>query len=116
MNGILQNLEQKNVYQASQQEIDQLLNHYTTEKEIETHMTGSIKILTSNDLDDQNKKIAIESNQKNQFFIRFIDKENIQEFIDERLSLYDKMWDGCGCKIFYDEVWTPVSKVKDIEV
>ena len=116
MDNIFENLKQKNVYRASQQEIDQILNNYTIEKEVDTHMTGPIKILTINDLIDQNKKLAIESDQKNQSFIRFIDNENIQEFIDERLSVYDKMWDGCGCKVFYDEVWIPVNKVKDIKV
>ena len=113
MNDILANLEQKNVYQASQQEIEELLHQYILEKEVETHIAGPIKILI---VEDQNKKLAIESNQKNQSFIRFIDSDNIQEFIDERMSVYDKMWDGCGCKVFYNEIWTPISKVKELKI
>jgi hypothetical protein len=32
---------------------------------------------------------------------RFLEVEEAQRFIRERLEAYERMWDGCGCKIDY---------------
>jgi len=29
------------------------------------------------------------------------DRQNARAFVAERLALYDRVWDGCGCKIDY---------------
>ena len=113
MNKILYHLQEKNVYQVSQEEAVEILEKYSTEKEFETGIAGPIKILTT---DDQDKKLVLETNQKGANFIRFVEKEYVQDFVKERLSIYDKMWDGCGCKVFYDEVWEHVIKEKNIEM
>ena len=34
---------------------------------------------------------------------RFDDRAAADAFVDRRLEIYDRMWDGCGCKIDYDE-------------
>lgn len=34
---------------------------------------------------------------------RFDDRAAADAFVDRRLETYDRMWDGCGCKIDYDE-------------
>jgi len=28
-------------------------------------------------------------------------KKEAEEFIKERLEIYNRMWDGCGCKVDY---------------
>lgn len=113
LNGILDRLKEKNVAQITNEEASELLGSFKVEKEQETGIVGPIKILQSEKVE---KKLILEVDQKNNNFIRFIDSDDIQEFVKERLSVYDKMWDGCGCKVFYDEVWTPVPKEKNIEI
>lgn len=34
---------------------------------------------------------------------RFAERAAADAFVDRRLAAYDRMWDGCGCKIDYDE-------------
>lgn len=29
------------------------------------------------------------------------DEDAMRRFVEERLELYERMWDGCGCKIDY---------------
>jgi len=30
-------------------------------------------------------------------------REAAEEFVDRRLETYERMWDGCGCKVDYSE-------------
>jgi hypothetical protein len=32
---------------------------------------------------------------------RFVEEEKARRFIQDRLEAYERMWDGCGCKIDY---------------
>jgi len=34
---------------------------------------------------------------------RFADRAAADRFVDRRLETYDRMWDGCGCRVDYDE-------------
>jgi len=31
----------------------------------------------------------------------FQNEETAAKFVEERLDIYEKMWDGCGCKVKY---------------
>ncbi len=33
---------------------------------------------------------------------RFVDADAARRFVEGRLDTYDRMWDGCGCKVDYD--------------
>lgn len=45
-----------------------------------------------------------ETSDKKEILVRsFPSKEEADRFIENRLDLYDTMWDGCGCKIDYYE-------------
>lgn len=101
---ILEQLQEKNVKKLTQEEATNFLKDFQLEKEIETGIAGPIKVLK---LDKEDEKLILESDQKGNHFIRIIESKNVEEFTSERLSIYDKMWDGCGCKVFYDEVWFP---------
>ena len=113
MDAVTSHLKEKNVYQIPEYEVSELLTNYSVEQEFETGITGPIKILRTN---DKEKKLILEIDQKGHNFIRFVDIQDIKEFVDERLSIYDKMWDGCGCKVFYNEEWISGKKVKKIEI
>ena len=111
LESILEKLQNHNVLNITAQDVSEIEKHCAVEKTIDTGMAGPIKVLT---MQDEGKKLVIEADQKGVTFIRLINDVNIQEFIDERLKVYEKMWDGCGCKVFYDEIWTPVGEVKNI--
>jgi len=32
---------------------------------------------------------------------RLISREAVERFVEDRLNDYERMWDGCGCKIDY---------------
>lgn len=34
---------------------------------------------------------------------RFATRDDADAFVDDRLQTYDRMWDGCGCKVRYYE-------------
>lgn len=45
---------------------------------------------------------AVEQPNPEQRVVRLLgDSTEVQQFVVERLSLYERMWDGCGCKVDY---------------
>lgn len=113
MQSLFETLKEKNVYKVSSDEIENLEQSFKIEKEIDTSMAGPIKVFS---LDREEEKLILEIDNKGVGFIRTIASKDVQEFITERLSVYDKMWDGCGCKVFYDEIWNPSQKEKNVEL
>ena len=101
---LLESLANKNVAKITPDEATQLENKYTLEHEYSTGIAGPIKVLN---LEKNENFLILEVDQKGNNYTRLLPKENLQEFVDERLSIYDKMWDGCGCKVFYNELWVP---------
>lgn len=79
------------------------LNHLLSVAEImleeNTHISDKIRLLK---LDDE--LIIQEKTTKDELLIRSVkSKKEAEEFIKERLEIYDKMWDGCGCRVDYYE-------------
>ncbi len=45
---------------------------------------------------------AVEQPKAKERVVRLLgDSDAVQRFVAERLSLYERMWDGCGCKVDY---------------
>ena len=43
-----------------------------------------------------------EKTTKDEFIIRLMKtKKEAEDFIKQRLEIYDRMWDGCGCRVEY---------------
>jgi hypothetical protein len=50
----------------------------------------------------KNSFIVQEKSPKNEIILRrFPDETTARNFVLERMEIYDKMWDGCGCKVSY---------------
>ena len=113
LNSILEKLLNHNVLNITTQDVIEIEKQCAVDKTIDTVMAGPIKVLN---MQDEGKKLVIEADQKGVTFVRLVMTIHVQEFIDERLKVYEKMWDGCGCKVFYNEIWTPVGEEKNIEV
>ena len=66
-------------------------------QEIETNISDKIRLLKF-----KNELIIQEKSNKGDFLVRLMKtKKEADDFINERLDIYDKMWDGCGCKVEY---------------
>ena len=45
---------------------------------------------------------AVERPHTDERVVRLLrDPDEVRQFVRERLSLYERMWDGCGCKVDY---------------
>ena len=66
-------------------------------QEKDTHISGMIRLLQ---LDG--KLLIQEKSNKGEFLVRLMKtKKEADDFIKERLETYNRMWDGCGCKVDY---------------
>ncbi len=49
-----------------------------------------------------NNIIVQEKTDKNEIALHlFEDEKTAEKFVNDRLEIYEKMWDGCGCKVKY---------------
>ena len=90
----------KNKYSIiNKEELEKLLSQSKTLIEKDTHISDKIRLLKlDNDL------IIQEKTTKDELLIRFVKtKKEAEDLIAQRLEIYDKMWDGCGCKVDYNE-------------
>jgi hypothetical protein len=47
-------------------------------------------------------RLVQEKSNKDEFVIRLMNsKKDADKFIAERIEMYDRMWDGRGCKVKY---------------
>ena len=62
-----------------------------------TYISDKIRLLKFND-----ELILQEKTTKDEYLIRLMkSKKEAEEFINQRLEIYNRMWDGCGCRIDY---------------
>jgi len=88
----------KNKYTIiSKEELDELLLSSKIIIEKDTYISDKIRLLK---LDDE--LIIQEKSTKDELIIRIMKtKEEAEELINQRIEIYEKMWDGCGCKVDY---------------
>ena len=98
INSILIQFETRSIVIISLQELKTLLSQVEIILEADTLISHMIRIL----------KISAtfwvqEKSPKNEILLRtFASEKAAKEFVENRLQIYEKMWDGCGCKIDYD--------------
>ena len=90
----------KNKYSViNREELEKLLLQSETIIEKDTHISDKIRLLK---LDDD--LIIQEKTTKDELLIRMVKtKKEAEELIKARLEIYEKMWDGCGCRVDYYE-------------
>jgi hypothetical protein len=80
------------------QELSVLLESAELLREEETCIAGKIRILRVDD------RILVQEQapETKDLIVRELpSKEDAERFLEDRLSTYERMWDGCGCKIDY---------------
>ena len=69
-------------------------------QEVERHFTvlaGDLLIVRGPD-----GLVAVEEPKRGERVLRRLaDEETAREFVRDRLEGYERMWDGCGCKVDY---------------
>ncbi|MGQ9798572.1 MAG: hypothetical protein ACUVRG_04650 [Ignavibacterium sp.] len=83
----------------SKDELNAFLEASVIIKEVDTSFSDYIRILKYND-----DYFFQEMSDKDEILLRKMNSlEEAEQLLKERLDFYDRMWDGCGCKINYYE-------------
>jgi hypothetical protein len=83
----------------SDEQLTELLNSSNIIFEQDTKLRDYIRIFKF-----ENRFYLQETTSRNEIVIRqFKNKEDAINLVNDRMQIYDKMWDGCGCKINYYE-------------
>jgi uncharacterized lipoprotein YehR (DUF1307 family) len=94
---IISSIKKKKYLIISEPELNELLSHSKMIIEEDTYISDKIRLLEfEDDLIIQEKTTKIE------YLIRNVKtKKEAEVFIKQRLEIYNRMWDGCGCRIDY---------------
>ena len=79
--------------------LDEIIGNVEILEDKDTLMSDHIRILKRN-----NVILIQEITSKNELAIRIVESiEQASKFVSERMETYERMWDGCGCKVNYYE-------------
>ena len=80
-------------------ELNNILSFSEIKFEQNTLISDYIRIVKIDD-----KFVVQEKTDKNEIALHeFNNEQEAEKFVNERLDIYEKMWDGCGCKVKYYE-------------
>ena len=89
---------QNDVLRLEPTELDALLAATALVREDDTHFAGMIRLL---ELEGALFMQEQHPESKELLVRRFQDRQAADAFIQDRLDTYERMWDGCGCKVHY---------------
>ena len=85
------------VTELSEVELAELLAAADVLREEDTKISGLIRVLVVDGL-----TVVQEQTPKQRYLARVVENvDSASRFVEERLDTYDRMWDGCGCKVDY---------------
>ena len=94
---VVSTLKRKKYLIISEAELNELLSESELLLEENTYLSDKIRLLKYND-----DLLIQEKSTKEEFLVRRMNtKKEAEDLIKERLDIYNRMWDGCGCKIDY---------------
>ncbi len=94
---LMDELKEKSIIILNSNELDMLLAGATLISEKDTLISGYIRIYKY-----QEHYLTQESTPKGEIVLRYFNMlQDAEELVNNHLEIYDKMWDGCGCKINY---------------
>lgn len=91
------NLSENSYLVISDDQFRELMLESKVIAEKETYISDKIRIISLNDF------IFIqETTNKQELLVRRMKNlSKAEDLVTQRLDIYDKMWDGCGCKVDY---------------
>ena len=94
---VVSTLKRKKYLIISEAELNELLSKSELLLEENTYLSDKIRLLKYND-----DLLIQEKSTKEEFLIRRMNtRKEAEDLIRERLNIYNRMWDGCDCKIDY---------------
>ena len=94
---VVRQLEELAVLALDREDLEKLLHQCDTIRADDTCIAGLIRILSI-----EGNIVVQEQTQDGEVLIRRLDsREAAERFVEHRLAAYERMWDGCGCKIDY---------------
>jgi hypothetical protein len=97
--GIILSVKKKKYLIISEAELNELLSNSILIIEENTYISDKIRLLKFKE-----ELILQEKTTKDEYLIRLMStKKDAEVLIKERLEIYNRMWDGCGCKVNYYE-------------
>ena len=90
-------LEERAIFALDREALPVLLEATEVIRADDTCVAGWIRILRIND------HFAVQEQTPDGEILlrRLISREAAERFVEDRLNDYERMWDGCGCKIDY---------------
>ena len=94
---IIDEAKEKKYQLISEETLNFLLSDSEILIEKDTLISDTIRLLKFED-----NFLIQEKSNKDELLIRLMkSKKEGEDFINSRMEIYDKMWDGCGCKVEY---------------
>ena len=94
---VIDETKKKNYSIIKKEDLEELLSQSKIIIEKDTNISDKIRLLKVKD-----HLIIQEKSNKNELINRIMKtKEEAEEFIKQRLEIYERMWDGCGCRVEY---------------
>ena len=99
IDALLEKLGEASRLDLSPDELTGLLEEAELVREEDTCISGMIRILRLNNI-----VLVQEQTPDHEIVVRIRPTvEAAEEFVAGRLATYERMWDGCGCKVDYSE-------------
>ncbi len=96
---IIEGLQKQKLLILPKENLDEILNNGTVLEDKDTLMSDHIRIIKLNEI-----ILIQEITSKNELAVRIAESiEQAKHFVNERMETYERMWDGCGCKVNYYE-------------
>ncbi|MCG6950715.1 MAG: hypothetical protein LJE93_17505 [Acidobacteria bacterium] len=96
---LIQRLKNRTVVEIDRDDLAELVDVFESMRAVDTGLAGWIRILSH----DGEIVVQEETPERTILVRRFDSAEQAGAFVDRRLADYDRMWNGCGCKIDYHE-------------
>ncbi len=94
---IIASAKKKKYLIISEVELKELLSLSKLVIEENTYISDKIRLLKYN-----HELLLQERTTKDEYLIRVMKtQKEAEDFIKDRLDVYNRMWDGCGCKVEY---------------
>jgi hypothetical protein len=98
---LIADLHQGPVVAIARETLRALVDAAEVLRETDTGLAGWIRILAVGD-----SILVQEETLKGEVLVRrMASRESAERFVDLRMQSYERMWNGCGCKIDYHAEW-----------
>ncbi|MCG6928326.1 MAG: hypothetical protein LJF30_23825 [Acidobacteria bacterium] len=94
---LIEQIERQAIVSLDREELSKLLAVADTIRADDTGLAGWIRVL----LIDGRVAVQEQTTDGEILLRRLVSRDAAEQFVDRRLADYERMWDGCGCRIDY---------------